>query len=406
MPAVTVRYSIGLGLASLVAALAVLPGRAAQDPQKPTFKSGIELVVVDAQVVDKKKGDPIPGLKAEQFEVSIDGKKRKVVSAQFIDSATGQAKDADASAPASAGSRPGNMYILAVDQGSFRAVNAPAAMHAARELVKRLHPNDYLGIISFPAPGVRIDPTRDRKVLEEAIPRLVGFSQVKGSRRYNYSLSDAIDVAAKDRDAFDRVTQRNCPAGDLTCPRALEDEMMELISMLELQAARSFHGLREVASLIRPLEGRKTLIVMSAGIPTGDRTGGRLYMRNDAQQLAKDTQNASVLLYTLHLNTAFLDSFSPDAPSAQQTVMREASVYAKGLDMVNGYASGTFMEVNTSANSAIDRMIREMSAHYLLGVEVDDADRDGRPHLIQVKANAKDSAIRNRASVVIPKRGT
>ena len=46
---------------------------------------------------------------------------------------------------------------------------------------------------------------------------------------------------------------------------------------------------------------------------------------------------ASILLYTLHLNTAFLDAFSPDAPSAQQTAMREASVYARGLDLFNEY---------------------------------------------------------------------
>ena len=48
------------------------------------------------------------------------------------------------------------------------------------------------------------------------------------------------------------------------------------------------HKLMVRAGLIRQLDGRKTLIVMSAGIPTGDRTGGRLYMRNDAQQLARN----------------------------------------------------------------------------------------------------------------------
>ena len=84
--------------------------------------------------------------------------------------------------------------------------------------------------------------------------------------------------------------------------------------------------------------------------------------------------------------------------------MRESSVYGRGLDIVNGYGGGTFFEVNTSANSAIARVTREMSAHYLLGVEVTDAERDGQPHLIQVKTKAKDSAVRNRASVVIPKK--
>ena len=400
MPGTRACFAIGaLGIVALAA------GGSAQE-QKPTFKSGVELVVVDAQVVTKKNGEPIADLTADQFEVTIDGRKRNVVSAELIDSDTGQPRGAGGSKTTMI-SRPGNVYIIAVDQGSFRPSNAPSVIYAARELLRRVRPNDYVGMFSFPAPGVRIDPTRDRKVLEDAIPRLVGFSQVKQlGRQMNYTLSDAIDVAARDKDTFDRLVQRNCRQGDLLCPRQLEDEMMETISILELQAARSMHGLREVVAAVKGIEGRKTVVVVSAGIPTGDRAGGRLYMRNDAQQLGKDAQMSGILLYTLHLNTAFLDAFSPDAPSAQQTAMREAGVYARGLDIINGYGGGTFFEVNTGPNSAVDRLVREMSAHYLLGVEVDDADRDGRAHLIQVKTKAKDSAVRNRASVVIPRKGT
>jgi VWFA-related protein len=384
---------------------------AAAAPQalQPPFKTGVELVMVDAQVVDKK-GDPVPGLAAGQFQVTIDGKKRQVVSADFISAATGLTPAGTAPAAGAAPGTPapsaGNIYVLAVDQGSFRPVNAPSVTHAVREFLKRVNPTDYVGIISFPSPGVRLDPTRDRKLLDDAVSKLVGFSQLKGSRRFQFSLSDAIDVVARDADALGRVVQRNCPPNDLTCGRSVEIEMNDVVSVLELQAARSLHGLREVVGTLKALEGRKTMVVLSAGIPTGDRSGGRLYMRSDAMQLGKDAQMAGILLYTLHLNTAFLDAFSPDAPSAQQTVMRETAVYARGLDMFNGYAGGTFFEVNTGANFAIDRLVREMSAHYLLGVQVEEADRDGRPHLIQVKANQKDTSVRNRASVVISKRGS
>ena len=389
-------------------ALVALTAADQQTPQPP-FKSGVELVMVDAQVVDKK-GNPIPGLTTATFQVTIDGKKRQVVSAEFIDAATGLPAAGSVPAagqPAAATkSMAGNIYVLAVDQGSFRPVNAPSVTYAVREFLKRVTPADYVGMISFPSPGVRLDPTRDRKILEDAIPKLTGLSQLKPKGRFQFSLADAIDVAARDPDALARNIQRNCPANDLTCGRSVENEMQELVSLLELQASRSISGLREVVGTLRALEGRKTVVVLSAGIPTGDRMGGRLYMRNDAQQLGKEAQMASILLYTLHLNTAFLDAFSPDAPSAQQTAMREAGVYARGLDLFNGYAGGTFFEVNTSANFAIDRLVREMSSHYLLGVQVEEADRDGRPHLIQVKVNQKDSSVRNRASVVIPKRGT
>jgi hypothetical protein len=51
-------------------------------------------------------------------------------------------------------------------------------------------------------------------------------------------------------------------------------------------------------------------------------------------------------------------------------------------------------------------MMRETSAYYLLGVEPQDADRDGRVHRIQVKADARNSSVRSRASVVIPKKAS
>jgi len=393
---------IGRALTAAGFILAIQTPRAHQEPPQ-VLKSGVELVMVDAQVVDRK-GAPVEGLTPGQFEVKLGGKRRTVVSAELIDSNTGLPRGA---APAGTPrATPGNIYVLAIDQGSFRPVNAPSVIYAAREFLKRVQPNDYVGMVSFPNPGVVIDPSRNRAELETAIPGLVGFSAIKQMRQFQYSLSDAIDVAAHDREAFSRVAERNCQPNDMACPLALEAELIETISILEMQAARSLGGLRSVVDSIRDIPGRRTLVVLSAGIPSGDRSGARMYMTSDAIQAGKAAAEAGILLYSLHLNTAFLDSFSPDAPSAQQTAMREAAVYTKALDTFNGHAGGTLMEVNNSSDFAIDRMMRETSAYYLLGVQVEDADRDGRSHRIELKVNQRGSSVRNRATVVIPKRGS
>ena len=336
------------------------------------------------------------------------------MSAELIDANTGLPRGGTATEPAAGAaagapsSRPispsPNIYVLAVDQGSFRAVNAASIIYAAREFLKRALPNDYVGMVSFPAPGIVINPTRDRAELEAAIPKLVGFSALKQMRQYQYSLSDAIDVAARDREARERVVQRNCAPNDMMCGTSVEMELNETVSILELQAARSLAGLRSVMGSVKGIPGRKTVVVLSAGIPTGDRSGARMYMRSDAIQAGKEAAEAGILLYTLHLNTAFLDSFSPDAPSAQQTAMREAGVYAKGLEVFNGTAGGTFMEVSTGADFAIARMMRETSAYYLLGVEIQEVDRDGQTHRIQVKVDQRGSSVRSRSNFVIPKK--
>jgi VWFA-related protein len=375
--------------------------------QQPVFKSGVELVMVDVQVVDKK-GTPIPALRADQFEVTIDGKKRAVVSAQIVDAATGVAEStAGAAEPSTAKPfEPGNVFVLAVDQGSFRAINAPSAMHAVREFIKRLGPNDYLGLVSFPGPGVSIDPTRDRAVVTAAVPKLVGFTALRQPRKSQFTLSDALDVASRDVDAKRRVVERNCPPNDLMCATEIEMEVNEVVTTLEAQAVMSLNGLRGAVEMVGSIPGRKTMVVLSAGIPSGDRTGGRVYMKTDALQAGKKAADLGILLYTLHLNTSFLDAFSPQAGSVSQTLMRETAVYARGLDTFNGTAGGTLLEVNTGPDFAIERVIRETSKYYLLGVEPQDVDRDGKPHMIKVKVSQGGSAVRNRPTVVIPKRAT
>jgi VWFA-related protein len=398
---------VALGLTVLGAVLMQAPA-GTQQQQPPAFRSGVELVSVDVQVVDKR-GQPITGLKPEQFEVNIDGRKRQVVSAQLIDSATGTLHPSNppaldgAGGPAAKQINAGNLYVMAIDQGSFRAVNAPSASHAVKEFIKRLTLNDYLGLVSYPQPGVVIDPTRERGTVNEAVSRIVGFTALKARQQFQFTLSDAIDASSRDRDALKRVVDRNCQPGDQFCPNQVEMEMTESISTLEMQAVRSLDGLRGVVKMVGALEGRKILVVVSAGIPTGDRTGGRLYMRTHAMEVGKEAAAAGVLVYTLHLNTSFLDAFSPQAGSVSQTLMRETGVYARGLDLFNGSAGGTLMEVNAGPDFAIERMMRETSAYYLLGVQPEEADRDGRSHAINVRVSQRESNVRNRRSVVIPK---
>ena len=57
---------------------------AAGTAQQPTFRSGVDLVTVDAAVLDGD-GRPVPALRAEDFRVEVDGRPRRIVSAQFVD---------------------------------------------------------------------------------------------------------------------------------------------------------------------------------------------------------------------------------------------------------------------------------------------------------------------------------
>ena len=79
----------GLAAAVAVALGVALVGApaSAQDPQQPprtpTFRSSVDLVPVDVSVLDKN-GRPVDDLTASDFTLEVDGKPRRIASAQFI----------------------------------------------------------------------------------------------------------------------------------------------------------------------------------------------------------------------------------------------------------------------------------------------------------------------------------
>ena len=64
----------------VVAAGASLTAQTAQ--QRPTFRSGIDLIEVDVSVIDSD-GVPIADLQPLEFSVTVDGEPRRVLQAHF-----------------------------------------------------------------------------------------------------------------------------------------------------------------------------------------------------------------------------------------------------------------------------------------------------------------------------------
>lgn len=79
------RVSVGGELMTMwpLLATSVLVGAvlAVQEPRQ-TFKSSVNLAVVDVHVVDGR-GEPVRDLSPEDFEVQVGGQRRRVVSADL-----------------------------------------------------------------------------------------------------------------------------------------------------------------------------------------------------------------------------------------------------------------------------------------------------------------------------------
>ena len=369
------------------------------------FRSTVELVAVDVQVVDRE-GLPITSLTANQFEVALDGKRRPVVSADLIrysQSPTRRLRymmTADARIEAAATDR---IFILAVDQASFRTGPARAAAIAARQFIDRLKPDDLVGLYFYP-PSMPLDLTHDRVAVRARLNKIVGLLDPPLSE-FHLSLSEVVDITSSDGDTMARVVQRECARGDVLCAHQVQAEARAIGGIAELQIAQRFSALSDLLAGLTRLPGRKTLVLLSGGLVATDRPSGHPNMRVQTQALGREAAAANTNLYVLHLDSSFLESYSADSNKINiATAYRDNTVMREGLEALAGAAGGALFRIEAGTpEHAFDRVMRETAAYYLLGLEVADADRDGRPHYINVKVRERGATVRNRPLVVVPK---
>ncbi len=396
-----------------VGASLISAARGDQKPQAPVFRGGVDLVAVDVQIIDKE-GRPIPSLGPSDFEVSIGSGRRRVVSADFIRcSESAPASEADAARPAPAAGAPamprqpsGRIIVLAVDEHSFRTAAARAAMQAASRFLDHLEPDDRVGLFAYPTGANRLNLTRDHAEVRKELDSIVGLLNVPRSR-YNLSVTEVVDITAGDTDALNSAVARECPRDARNCAREIRTEALSLGSLFEMEVAQSLNGLHGLLESLARVPGRKTLVVVSGGLLATDRPGGRPDLRTETMALGREAAAANASLYGLHMDSSFLDAFSADKRSPTPAMMRDSTVLGLGLDLFTGAAGGALMRVEAgTGDRAFERVLRETSAYYLLGVEPSDADRDGRAHFIRVKVKQRGATVRSRNSVVIPKAGS
>src|SRR5262249_36041739 len=153
-------------------------------PQLPNFRAGVDLVPVDVSVLDKN-GNPVSDLKPDDFIVSVEGRARKVVTAEFVGTVSGLLPGMSGlpvlivapsfSTNITPASSPGRMILLVVDQANIKLGNAKSALKTASSFIDRLQPNDRVAVITIPAPGPTVGLTLDRARVKAALARINGF---------------------------------------------------------------------------------------------------------------------------------------------------------------------------------------------------------------------------------------
>lgn len=411
----------------LLAVVLCAPPLVAGVQQPPSFRAAVDLIAVDAQVVDGK-GMPIDHLGPDDFEVTVGGRRRQVVSADFRWYGDPQATpEPTANGPAVASIVPldGRIFIIAVDASSFDIGNARAPLEAAQAFVTALAPEDYVGLYTYPE-GPQIVPTRDRVAVRQALmtvpglrvpfggifflrpSEVVDITAMSGERpgsRGGRAVAAVMGAAVPEVDPVLAVQQRECP-DDAECATRIISEARALALHLEAQASRSLGGLSHLLSVVSGLPGRKTVLLVTGGVIVSDRPGGRPDVGELATAMGQTAARSNATLYTIHVDDGFVGMYSAASRYGGETERaRDRAMSGDWLDRFSASAGGVRIHVPVGAGEfAFERVLRETSGVYLIGVEPEDLDRDGKPHELRVRLtdSAPDRAVvRHRRWVVI-----
>ena len=368
---------------------------AAQTPQqRPTFRAGVDLIEVDVTVVD---GDsyPITDLEASDFSVTVDGDSRRVVQAQFV--SLRPPEGAEMAFPPAAeeifsssntDQTPGRLVVIAVDEASILFGQGRHVMRAAGAFVDSLHPADRVGLVAIPH-GVYIDFTSDHDRVRRAVEGLSGLGVHRRSGLRRIGLGEAYRIAEfNDRGTEEIVARRLCgddPEDDPLCLAGLRQKSREIVQDTRYDSGNARRGLESLLGEMRELEGPNTLVWISGGFIIDDQLA--------LLEIKKRAAASRTTLYVMMVPEPLIDMSQRASYSTARDDRRKKE---EGLLALAAFTGARLMRAQFNPGPLFERIERELSGYYLLGVQSRPTDRDKERRGIKVSVARNGARVRAR----------
>src|SRR5439155_15567671 len=175
------------------------------------------------------------------------------------------------------------------------------------------------------------------------------------------------------------------PGAREMCRGHVEIEAHSLAQDANRDADRTIQALRDLFAGLRLIDAPQTLILISEGFVMSDEA-----MIMDLGRMAAEARTS---LYALKLDNQLFevtDSRAPINPFGDRMARSE------GLELLAGAARGTLFTVTGTGETLFDRIESELSGYYLLGVESEAKDKDGKAHGIRVDVPRRGAIVRSR----------
>jgi VWFA-related protein len=422
-----VNWPTPLSAALVLGALLPAPGVSAQQPasvQAPVFRSGVELVVVEAGVVDKQ-GQPLRGLLPTDFVVTVDGRERRVVTAEFVDVAAAAVEDAPDTAPVSTnqGSDVGRQFIFVVDTNTLEPGEARRVTRAASRLFSRLSFADRSALVTLPLGRSMTFTWRHDRVVEA-----LQESALSGGATTPWdlgTLTEAREIATRGEFALREIAERACsgvrspapapspgstsggaqgaPQGTTATPSdagapgtGRTNQCLQEIqagarmtwNMARANSLSSLTALRQLLSTLRGVAGDKTIVLISGGWPLEDHE-----QTSVLRPVADDAAAARATLLTVYVPRS---TVAASRRSSSPSSLGDRDLHLSPLETIANMTGGESFRADAAPEAMFDRLGRELAGYYRLGVEKNASDVNADARRMRVRVVGGDVSVRAR----------
>jgi len=383
----------------LVAAAARVPIAQQQPAQPPVFRSGVETLPIEVTVVNGQS-EAVRDLIASDFTVRLDGRPRRVISAQWVPAAS-DTKTAGAAPPLPDGyvsneqSAGGRLIVLAIDQPNIPFGDMRPLRDAIEAFIDRLSRADRVAVVGFGTGARSTTFIADHDQLKRALALLPGQQQKigVGGGTHDLGLAAAMAIDRGDDLTLSQVVSRDCqgtPRAIALCRMEIQNEALQVAAQARQDADSTLRSLRDVLANLRAVDAPKTLMLVSQGF-LSDSQRDDTNRINEIGALAAAART-SVYAFRLESNandvTRARGSISPVLAADDRRERRN------GLETLAASTRGALFELVGSGTNVFERMSAELSGYYLLGVEPDARDQDGKAHPLKVDVGRTGLTVR------------